>query len=217
MRGSAGGKARGITERREAISKYYFNPIRCLNCGGIIPVPEDVKISVIKRKKFCSKSCAATYNNKIYPKKHSSPYGRCQYCGSTIVLRKKRKGGYFPRKYCNNCYKRMSVLNQNKGIYDDSTKGELLKRTLNWQSARSIIRFKATQIYYLSGKPLICKICGYSDHVDIAHVKRVADFSNDTLLITINHIDNLVALCPNHHWEYDHKILNLPQIFNLEL
>lgn len=46
-------------------------------------------------------------------------------------------------------------------------------------------------------------------HVEIAHIRAVADFSDEDLLSEINHPDNLVGLCPNHHWEYDNGLLNL--------
>lgn len=43
----------------------------------------------------------------------------------------------------------------------------------------------------------------------MAHIKAVSEFSDDTLISEINDINNLVGLCPNHHWEYDHGLLNL--------
>jgi predicted restriction endonuclease len=59
------------------------------------------------------------------------------------------------------------------------------------------------------GNPWFCKVCGYDRHVDIAHVKQVSTFPDAAPLSVINAPDNLAALCPNHHWEYDHKLLNL--------
>lgn len=49
--------------------------------------------------------------------------------------------------------------------------------------------------------------CGYDRHVDICHKRDIADFPDNTLLKTVNHIDNLVALCPTHHWEFDNGYL----------
>lgn len=89
------------------------------------------------------------------------------------------------------------------------TKGELLNNRKNYQSYRSSIRKIAENIYKSSGKPCCCAKCGYSTHIEIAHIKPVSDFENSTTIAEINSIDNLIALCPNHHWEYDHGILKL--------
>jgi hypothetical protein len=34
----------------------------------------------------------------------------------------------------------------------------------------------------------------------------VKDFPPEAKLTEINAIDNLVALCPTHHWEFDHPL-----------
>ena len=44
-----------------------------------------------------------------------------------------------------------------------------------------------------------CAICGYDKHVEIAHIKPVSDFTDSCTIAEINSIDNLIALCPNHH------------------
>lgn len=44
-----------------------------------------------------------------------------------------------------------------------------------------------------------CAICGYDKHVEIAHIKPVSDFADSCTIAEINSIDNLIALCPNHH------------------
>ena len=52
-----------------------------------------------------------------------------------------------------------------------------------------------------------CANCGYDKHVELAHIKAVADFDDDTLLSVVNSPDNVLSLCPNCHWEFD----NLPR------
>lgn len=52
-----------------------------------------------------------------------------------------------------------------------------------------------------------CEHCGYSKHVELAHIKAVSDFDDSSLLSEVNSPDNLKALCPNCHWEFD----NLPR------
>lgn len=92
---------------------------------------------------------------------------------------------------------------------NERTKGEIFSEFNSWQSARSFIRKKAQENYINSCKPLKCAICGYDKHVEIAHIKAVSNFSEDTTIGEINSIDNLIALCPNHHWEYDSGVLKI--------
>lgn len=89
------------------------------------------------------------------------------------------------------------------------TKGDLLSSRKNYQSYRSTIRKLAEKAYKESGKPLSCSICGYDKHIEIAHIKAVSDFDNSSTIAEINSINNLIALCPNHHWEYDNGVLKL--------
>lgn len=89
------------------------------------------------------------------------------------------------------------------------TKGDLFNNRKNWQSARTSIRRSAQKAYEEAKKPYECAICGYNKHVEIAHIKAVSDFDDSTLVSEINHPNNLIGLCPNHHWEYDNGLLKL--------
>lgn len=92
---------------------------------------------------------------------------------------------------------------------NDQTKGQLFKYRKNWQSARTSIRKLAQKSFEDSGKPYKCAICGYTKHVEIAHIKAVSDFDDDALVSEINNPNNLIGLCPNHHWEYDNGLLKI--------
>jgi hypothetical protein len=48
-----------------------------------------------------------------------------------------------------------------------------------------------------------CSVCGYSLHVNLCHVKDIHTYSHDATLGEVNDPDNIVVLCPNHHWEFD--------------
>jgi predicted restriction endonuclease len=50
-----------------------------------------------------------------------------------------------------------------------------------------------------------CVICGYDVHVEAAHLAPKHELSDDR-------IENGVPLCPNHHWELDHDIVNTDQV-----
>ncbi|MBI2976429.1 MAG: HNH endonuclease, partial [Chloroflexi bacterium] len=75
--------------------------------------------------------------------------------------------------------------------------------------ANAWIRKLARRAYYNSGKPQSCFRCGYSLHLEVCHIRPIQDFSEDTPMSVVNSLDNLVALCPNCHWELDHGLLSL--------
>ena len=70
------------------------------------------------------------------------------------------------------------------------------------------IRSLARSVYLRAGKPLHCLVCGYSKHCHICHIKDIQYFEVDTPISEVNAIENLVALCPNHHWEFDNNSLD---------
>jgi hypothetical protein len=50
---------------------------------------------------------------------------------------------------------------------------------------------------------LPCAHCGYAKHVELAHIRAVADFPDTATLGEVNAPDNVLPLCPNCHWEFD--------------
>ena len=66
----------------------------------------------------------------------------------------------------------------------------------------SKIRQKARS-KYLASKPHECIVCGYTLHIEVAHIKPISSFPEDTLVSVVNHFDNLAGLCKRCHWEYD--------------
>ena len=91
----------------------------------------------------------------------------------------------------------------------NKTKYDLFKSRKNWQSARSAIRKIAHSIFMDNNPFPKCAICGYSHHVEVAHIKAVSEFDDSVTIQEINSINNLIGLCPNHHWEYDNGILKI--------
>jgi len=201
----------------------------CLECGKPFYRRDGERLHDFKLKKFCNRSCSSSHNNKKYPRNITlSPTGGtsiCQKCQTIIKLkRNSANGGYQQRKYCDNCLKIvLSEQAANRGQSLEKkrrekissvniaslTKKELFERRKNWQSARGAIRKHACQIYVENQGITICAVCGYSNHVEICHKIPVSKFSHDSLISEINSFSNLVALCPNHHWELDKGILSL--------
>lgn len=89
------------------------------------------------------------------------------------------------------------------------TKGELFKSRKNWQSARSTIRKNAKIVFAEYNLNPKCVVCGYSFHVEVAHKKAVSEYDDHITIKEINSIENLIGLCPNHHWEYDNGLITL--------
>lgn len=175
----------------------------CLNCSGPIV---GRKPSETNKMKFCSISCSTTYNNKKFPKRRglNKNYKKKCVCGNSIKSK---------RKYCDACWK-VNNSEFRKGrrmIYESLNvkKADLFDKCKNWQSASSSIRNHSRKVYEVSDKPKCCDICGYTRHFEICHKKSVSDFHDDAnVRDEINHIDNLVALCPTHHWELDNGFLS---------
>jgi ribosomal protein L40E len=56
-------------------------------------------------------------------------------------------------------------------------------------------------------RPLACAACGYDRHVDICHIRDVADFPPEATVDEVNDPSNLIALDKRCHWEFDHGYL----------
>ena len=152
--------------------------IKCLKCG-----------TLTTNEKFCSKSCANSYNNVLFPKRQKAQRF-CKKCNTKITDR---------HTVCIEC--NSSIQDWSKINY-----GEI--KALRSYQKHSRIRNLARNNYLRSAKPKEC-ICGYNKHVEICHIKPINSFTDDTPVSTINSLNNLVALCPNCHWELDHGLLKL--------
>ena len=74
---------------------------------------------------------------------------------------------------------------------------------------RAVIRKHAHYIYNQNNGEKKCKICGYDKHIQVCHIKSVSSFNDDSFITDINSMENLVGLCPNHHWEYDNGYIKI--------
>jgi len=138
---------------------------KCKNCSADIP----------NEKKFCSKSCAATYNNKLYPKRtNGREKPKCLNCNTELNL--------YNKKYCNNkCqqdyeYKTITMPLIESG---ESTNSSVIKR------------------YLKDTNGAICSECGIGEKwndkqltLQLDHIDGNSDNNN---------LKNLRLLCPNCH------------------
>lgn len=137
--------------------------------------------------KFCSRSCSAVFTNKAIPKRKRIVY-RC-VCGKELAKKRIHQ--------CRSCKDRVdNSVSLAEMIYTDCHKS----------SAFALVRARARKGF--KGKK-VCAYCGYDKHVEIAHIKALADFDLQTPVSVVNADSNLISLCPNHHWEFDNGRLIL--------
>jgi len=168
----------------ENTNKYLLVPKRCRKCNNIIPYEK-------RKNSFCSHSCAGTYNNLIRGYKKPLLDRFCKRCNKKI----ERKTHRDTSTLCKEC---------RKGYFfnDDIPLKSIIYTKHHKSSAFALVRSRARTI----AKDLNmtkCSLCGYNKHVEVCHKKAISSFSEDTLVSIINSPDNLIALCPNCHWEFD--------------
>lgn len=151
--------------------------MKCFNCGQETTNPS-----------FCSRSCSASFNNQKVPRKQKQKK-YCKHCEQQIFGR---------RTTCDNC-------NPSYVDWSKVTLREVRQKAAFQHSAR--VRQLARKLYRQSNKPQACNVCGYDKHFEVCHKRPINDFSDDSYILEINDLENLVALCPNHHWEFDHNHL----------
>jgi hypothetical protein len=154
--------------------------MKCLFCGEYTTNP-----------KFCSTSCAAKYNNRLFPKRMKQRYF-CKNCGAEAEYR---------RSYCADCDPTKPQ------DYSKVTVAEI--RSKARYQANAWIRKLARRVYNNSDRPQHCFICGYSKHFEVCHKRPIQSFPSETTMDVVNSLDNLIALCPNCHWEFDQGHLSL--------
>jgi len=74
------------------------------------------------------------------------------------------------------------------------------------------IRGHANSLYKAEKTNPLCQRCGYNKHIEICHIRPISSFPKKTKLKTVNARENILFLCPNCHWEFDHNLLTLGEI-----
>lgn len=146
----------------------------CLHCG-----------TPTANAKYCSRSCANRVNGRLHPSRQRIAR-HCKRCGTALASR---------RTTCDPC---------NPSFVDWRTVPlQQLKAKARQQYAAQI-RSLARLSYRKSSRPQACVVCGYDAHYEVCHIKPISGFLPTDFVADVNDLRNLVALCPNHHWEFDH-------------
>ena len=175
-------------------SNYSFNGLEdrgdtdpmnhCLTCSKETTNP-----------KYCCKTCSAITNNKLFPKRKSTR--KCFLCDNIVKSYRHTRCESHWNEYKENNYK-------NKTLGEYRNKLSVKGKHPSWINAhvRSFARS-----WHRDLTQLPCAHCGYTKHVELAHIKDIVSFSDECLLSEVNARNNIIQLCPNCHWEFD----NLPR------
>lgn len=182
------GRLGAMATMRIIRNRYHSNPNYCQWCNGPISLKDTEPPSEARRRKFCSRTCAATWRNqgRTCNRKNRT----CKKCSALFWSR------YTSRKWCDDCQ-----INHQQ---------YLLTRTKSDVSRAGIAKHARESVNIVK-----CQWCGYDTFIDVSHIKAVKDFPEDALLSEINHPSNLLCLCLNHHHEYDAGLISLEEILSL--
>lgn len=187
-----------------------------------------------KSGKFCSRSCAASYNNRRFPKR--KPEHECATCNTPVSAIRKycseqcltiariervskdghttnSKKKYYPKCECGNTMSHRSVKCRDC-VYNDylnMTIGQLRAKSVRDAQVYNGIRQKSRSLavkHYV----MECALCGYDYHVDVCHVRALSSLPDETTVISASGVDNFVLLCRNHHWELDHGNIDIKDV-----
>jgi hypothetical protein len=206
-----GGQKMAPKIRKKALDKYYSDPNYCKECGKRIEVRENERPSFAKKRTFCNHSCAAKYN--LRNREYKPRVTECERCGKNVTL---KKGAVYKRKYCDTCLpvvvgektsNRFPNARVRKRDIPNLTKDELLKLAGNPYKFKLYVTWHAKKVYSKAyPNRSRCLLCEF-EHMQVCHIKDVANFDGNILIRVINSLSNLIGLCPNHHWALDnHKL-----------
>lgn len=148
----------------------------CLNCN-LLPA----------KNKFCSRSCSASYNNSIIPRR--KPEHKCIVCGKPTPATK--------RICSKDCRDEKYNLH--------TTIGELKSKSVRDAQVYNTLRQRSRRIA-LQTMVMECQeeACNWTEHVEVCHIKALCDLDDSTTVAQATGHWNFILLCPNHHWKFDH-------------
>lgn len=152
--------------------------------------------------RFCSKSCS-NRSRRVPP----AP----KLCKSCNIVEVNRKG-----RSCFDCQKANKGVSSRRLNYSKITIQELRDKYSTAQF-HAKIRGAARSEYKRHNKEMSCENCGYDLHIDICHIRPVADFPGSATLSEVNDISNLAGLDKRCHWEFDNGFLPIEDFRYLAL
>lgn len=160
---------------------------QCLNCKKPTANP-----------KYCCRSCSATQNNKIAPKRKLTR--KCLECDTIVSNWRQYRCIKHLQAYkisCAESYKFKTLAEYHEHL---SVKG----KHSSWKNSHIRVFNRA---WNKNLTLLPCKNCGYNKHVELCHIKSVSSFPKTATLGEVNAATNNIQLCRNCHWEFDNGLL----------
>jgi hypothetical protein len=162
----------------------FFHEKYCKHCGGIF---DSYKI---EKRKFCSSSCSASFNNKIR-EKNNTPIGKKFKDKSKIKI-----SFYLEKnKKCLNCDKIVTNKFCNSKCQHEYKRKILFQKIENQEIGISHKSYKKYLIEKFGGK---CMECGW-DKVNPITGKVPIELEHIDGNSENNSLENLKLLCPNCH------------------
>lgn len=165
--------------------------VNCKHCNKTFSKTKSEIEKVINN--FCSRSCAASYNNKTFIKRELTR--TCTECSDVVFTYRHTRCKKHHEEYKENNY-------TNRTIGEYRKKASVAGKHPSWLNSHIRLFARSWNKELLK---LPCAKCGYSEHVELAHIKGISTFSDDSLLSNVNSVSNIIQLCPNCHWEFDNK------------
>ena len=175
--------------------------VTCAKCAKTFKkTPYEIKKSKTGNH-FCSRTCAASYNNKYFPKRKLE-VRLCKRCGKEIA----RNSYKNKNQICQECRRATSVERHKSKTIGEYRESLAVKgKHPSWVSAHVRIFCRS---WNKDLTVLPCQCCGYDKHIELCHIKPTSSFPSDAPLGEVNDPSNILVLCRNCHWEYDHNILD---------
>lgn len=183
----------------------------CKDCGKTFELPSCIMINGVKRqvnknRKRCFE-CMPHCHDKIV----KTQLVQCEHCHTPFQKKKwdaERHEKHFCSNQCRLEHLSINPISDTTAYYSIKTVAQLLDEGNTRRDIQGIITRKS-RVWNRALRSLSCIVCGYTKHTQLAHVKAIHDFSDGATIGEINAKDNIIPLCPNHHWEYDHDLLDL--------
>lgn len=152
--------------------------------------------------------CSRTCSNTLFPRRIAQfeklPSGRH---GAGICPRCGRPTAFAGAKMCGECkINKGAAIDAWNDVYSNMTLSEFLsthESTYGRHKHQAVRNRAIILMKYVYGDERKCAVCEYDKHIEVCHVIPIGAFAIDALMSEINGHENLLYLCPTHHWELD--------------
>lgn len=182
--------------------RAIFTEISCLFCNKTFIRNK----RLIVDRAYCSQKCSCSVINSTINRKKGRT---CTACGASFV----KKTINSSVSHCEGCVELSSkekhdkIRNMTIREYYSTLAWKARHPQHKWNHIRKMCR-TWNQNLIKNG----CQVCGYVNHVEMAHIIPVSSYAETGTLGEVNSPENIYILCPNHHWELDNNLITPEQI-----